>query len=236
MQEQTVETPKGRFVTRARGVARVSGALGLALVLAAGLGSVALAGGGGKGKGELAEADIRDSYHRSYRYEKTQDYDDAIKTLLTVSQAYPEGYTVNLRLGWLYYLAGKFTNAQKHYETAMKVAPYSLDAKLGYTLPLMAREQYKDVELFTRQVLAIDPANYTGNLRLAFALRMQAKLDQAEQVLVGMLLLYPTDVKYLTELGLVHVARGSRDAARGVFREVLVLDPENPVARHQMAQ
>ena len=81
------------------------------------------------------DAEIREAYHKSYRYEKAQNYTDAIKALAPVVTAYPAGYTVNLRLGWLNYLTGGYATARKHYEAAIKTAPDSIEAKLGHTLP-----------------------------------------------------------------------------------------------------
>ena len=155
------------------------------------------------------DAEIRDAYHKSYRYEKAQNYTDAIKALAPVITAYPTAYTVNLRLGWLNYLTGSFATARTHYQTAIKTAPDSLEAKLGHTLPLMAQEKWEDVETLAKQILRVDPANYTANLRLAYASRLQKKFDAAEAILNGTLVLYPTDISLLTELALVVVTEYS---------------------------
>jgi len=182
----------------------------------------------------LSDEEIREAYHKSYRYEKAQSYDDAIKAITPVLAAYPQGYTVNLRLGWLCYLAGNYANSKSYYQAAMKVAPASLEAKLGYTLPLLAQERYDDTETITKQIIRVDDANYYANLRLAFALRMQKKFEAAEAVLNRVLPLYPTDIKFLTELGLVKIGQGQPAAARRIFSDVLTLDPENIVAKEQL--
>jgi tetratricopeptide (TPR) repeat protein len=210
------------------------GALALAIggripVLAA----VALVIGMGATPGGLLaqELDIPGAYYRSYEYERTEDYPNAVRALAPVHQAYPQGYTVNLRMGWLFYLNRNYANALEHYETAMRVAPYALEAKLGYLLPLLAQERFADAETFAYQVVSVDYYNYYGNLRLAFALRMQGKLEQAEMVVSKMLTAYPTDVLYLTELALIKAAEGDTDAARSHFSDVLILDPENVTAK-----
>lgn len=182
------------------------------------------------------ELDIRDAYHKSYRYERSQNYADAIKALSPVVSAYPQGYTVNLRLGWLNYLIGSYANARTHYETAIKTAPDSLEAKLGHTLPLMAQERYDDAEVAAKQVLRIDPSNYLANLRLAFAYRLLKKLDAAEDLLNRMLILYPTDISLLTEYALIKVARKQNPDAKRVFNDILTLDPENVVAKAQLSK
>ena len=183
---------------------------------------------------DMPPKDIRACYYSSYRYEKTQNYEDAVKALLILHQTYPKGYTVNLRLGWLYYLRGNYANSEKHYQTAIKAAPSSIEAKLGYTLPLLAQERYEDVETITKQILAADYGNYYGNLRFAFALRMQKKYEQVEKVVTRMLVFYPTDVSFLIELGLLRVAQGQTEAAKRLFYDVLTLDPENVTAKQQL--
>ena len=182
------------------------------------------------------EIEIRDAYHKSYRYERSQNYADAIKALSPVVSAYPQGYTVNLRLGWLNYLIGSYATARTHYETAIKTAPDSLEAKLGHTLPLMAQERYDEAEVAAKQVLRIDPSNYLANLRLAFAYRLLKKLDAAEDLLNRMLILYPTDISLLTEYALIKVARKQNPDAKRVFNDILTLDPENVVAKAQLSK
>ena len=184
----------------------------------------------------LTEMEIRDAYHKSYRYERSQSYADAIKALSPVVTAFPQGYTVNLRLGWLNYLIGSYATARTHYVAAIKTAPDSLEAKLGHTLPLMAQERYDEAEIAAKQVLRIDPSNYLANLRLAFAFRMLKKLDAAEDLLNRMLILYPTDISLLTEYALIKTARNQGVDAKRVFNDILTLDPENVVAKAQLSK
>ena len=91
------------------------------------------------GSSHFGQKMIRDCYQSSYRYEQAQAYDDAVRALLLHYESRPQSYTVNLRLGWLYYLSGKYASSERHYQTAIKVAPDSLEAKIGYTLPLLAK-------------------------------------------------------------------------------------------------
>jgi len=172
---------------------------------------------------------IKDAYYRSYQYEKVGDFENAVKSIMIVYKEYPEGYTVNLRLGWLYYL-----NKNYHYEKALKVIPSSVEAKLGYTLPLLAQGKYTDVEKICYQILNTDFYNYYGNLRLSFVLRMQKKYDMAVKVINKMLSLYPTDINFLTELALVRFYQGDKKQAEYLFKDILILDPENVTAKEYL--
>jgi len=179
----------------------------------------------------LSKEVIREAYYRSYQYERVGDYENAIKALMPVYKAYPQGYTVNLRLGWLYYLKGNYANSLEHYGKAVRIAPSAFEPKLGYMLPLLAQARYIEVEQVAYQILGLDVYNYYGNLRLCYALRMQQKWNQAESVANKMLAVYPTDVQFLVELGLIKQAKGEVDTARSIFEDVLILDPENVIAR-----
>ncbi len=178
--------------------------------------------------------DIAGSYKRSFEYEGVQDYQNAIRALAPVYEAYPNGYTVNLRMGWLFYLNGNHANAAAHYEVATRTAPMAIEPKLGRLLPLLAQARWSDAEALAYQIVSVDHYNYYGNLRLAIALRMQGKADAAYQIALKMVLAYPTDLLHLVELAQIHDARGDEAEARRLFGEILILDPENETARRYL--
>ncbi|WP_457640121.1 tetratricopeptide repeat protein [Persephonella sp.] len=178
--------------------------------------------------------EIKKSYYRSYQYEKTGDYENAVKALSFVYNEYPDSYTVNLRLGWLYYLMKKYANSVFHYEKAIKAAPYSVEAKLGLTLPLLAQQKFSDVEKVCYQILKTDYYSYYGNLRLSYVLRAQKKFKEAKSVDIKMLTLYPTDVNFLLELALSEFYMGNKKDAQKLFKDILILDPENPTAKEYL--
>lgn len=179
----------------------------------------------------MAQDPVRDAFATSYRYEKSQNYEDAIKVLMVLEE---QDYLLDLRLGWLYYLSGKFANSRQHYQAAIAAAPKAVEPRLGLMLPLLAQTRYAELETMAKQVLMIDPNNYYASLRLAIALRSQDKLSQAEEINSAMLELYPSDVSFLSQLGLVHVAQKKNTAARQVFTMILTLDPENVLAKQQL--
>jgi len=130
----------------------------------------------------MSYEEIKLSYEKSFSYERNGDYKNAIKALIPVYQNYPNGYTVNLRLGWLYYLLGKYANSEYHYEKALKVIPTSIEAMLGLSLPYMAQNRWNDVEALMYRALKIDYYNYYANLRLCVALRKLKKFSVCEAV------------------------------------------------------
>jgi len=183
---------------------------------------------------ELKEEEIASCYAGSHRYEKMERYDDAIKALSLVYDAYPETYTVNARLGWLYYLKGAFANSLSHYDRANKALPESIEPLLGKSLPLVAQEKWDEVERLMFNVILTDHYNYYGNLRLSIALRMQKKWTMSKKVANKMLVLYPCDVSFMVELASAEYAEGNVEKGRTLFKNVLLLDPENVTARQYL--
>jgi tetratricopeptide (TPR) repeat protein len=204
------------------------------LFLAIGLTAAMAAMSGSSDSTPLTYGETRDMFYTSYHLEKAQSYDDAIKALDELRHKTPDDYTLNLRLGWLYYLTGNYANSRKHYEAAIKAAPNAVEPRLGYTLVLAVQEKYSDLETAAREITRIDPSNYYANLRLGFALRMQKKFAQADEVLQRMSGLYPTDTKFLTELALSKVGGAQIESAKKLFRQILLLDSENQTAKDQL--
>ena len=182
----------------------------------------------------LTYKEIKQAYQKSYFYEKVGDYKNAIRVLMPIYKAYPNGYTINLRLGWLYYLMGRYDNSEYHYRKADKVIPTSVESKLGLSLPLMAQERWGDAEQVLYRVLAIDYYNYYGNLRLAKVLGKEKKYKQQVAVVLKMLNIYPTSVPFLVVLGEGYYHLGEFNKAQEIFKNVLILDPENLTAKRYL--
>ena len=144
-------------------------------------------------------------------------------------------YSSELQLAWQCYTNGNYSKSVTHYQAAIQSAPQSLNAKLGCLLPLLALKRFGEAETAAGQILKTYSANYEANLRLAYALRMQGKLDAAEAVLHRALALCPTDVSLLLELALVKTARQQNATAKSLFLEVLTLAPHNAIALQQLA-
>jgi len=180
---------------------------------------------------ELSAEKITQAYYNSYNYEKSGNFSDAIKSLQLVYNKYSKAYGVNNRLGYLNYLNGKYKNSEVHYKQAISALPDSLAPKLGLMLVYIAAKNSEEASKVGYQILSRDYYNYYGNLRLAYILRLTDKLEIAEKIIIKMLTLYPSDVLFLTELGLLKYKLGENVRATAIMQEVLILDPENVDAR-----
>lgn len=180
----------------------------------------------GRDSASAVQADwVRRAYQRSQQLEAIASYEQAVEALSTVQKAFPKGYAVNLRVGWLNYLAGKDQASETAYRQAVRIAPDAVEAKLGLLLPLLAQGRWGDAEALARQVLEVDPLNYYGNLRLLIALRAQKRFDQALLVSRVLVRRYPADTLFLTEYALALRGLGKAQESDAVFYDIQTLSP-----------
>jgi tetratricopeptide (TPR) repeat protein len=181
----------------------------------------------------LGADEIKEAYYKSYDYEKMGDYADAIKVLRPIYDKYPNGYTLNLRLGWLFYKMGRYANAIEHYRRASMALPASLEPKLGMALVYLSIGRYKDAERMAATVIHSDYYNYYGNLYLSKAYLGKGRFKEAAAVAKKMLALYPTDVHFLELLAKAYESIDS-NLAKKVYGDILILDPNNIAAREYL--
>ncbi len=173
---------------------------------------------------------IKESYYESYNYEKMGDYKDAIKVLIPIYEKYPNGYTINLRLAYLFFLNKNYQNAIKHYKKASTILPYSLEPKLGLMRVYLAIGDYKKLYEIGDIVLKTDYYNYYGNYYYALGLYYNKKFKSALNLVNKMLAIYPTDIMYLTLLGEIYI-NIDKNKAMKIFKELIILDPNNIIAK-----
>jgi tetratricopeptide (TPR) repeat protein len=183
---------------------------------------------------DLSHEQIYEYYNKSYGYEKAGNYIDAIKAIQLVYEKYPNTYTINSRLGSLYRLNGKFRNSIEHYRKALKVIPASISAKLGLQYTYLLSEDYDMVLMLGYQIISVDYYNYYANYRIAYSLSQDGKLDMSETIINKMLAIYPSDVLFLTELGLLQLKQKKPTIAKTTLLNVLILDPENVRAKSSL--
>jgi len=178
---------------------------------------------------------ISDAYRKSYDYEKMCSCADAVKTLLPVYQKYPNGYTVNLRLGWLFFLNRKYENAIKHYKKAVMAAPSSIEANLGLLKSYFYSGNLENAVRVGNIILKEDVYNYYGNYYTILALEAKKENKEALKLINKMLKLYPTSIIYLQELAKIEKINNPKKAKQ-IYKSILILDPNNIEARNYLTK
>ena len=176
---------------------------------------------------------IKTSYFKSYDYEKVGRYQEAIKVLVPLYNKYPNGYTLNLRFGWLFYLNKNYKDGITYYNKAALLKPYSIEPKLGLIKIYLNMYQYQKAETVGNAILKVDYYNYYGNFYTIKALIYQKKYASALKISKKMLAIYPTDITFLEELATIYKATKSQYLQQ-VYEDILILDPNNVLVRSNL--
>jgi tetratricopeptide (TPR) repeat protein len=180
---------------------------------------------------EMSYDEIAKDYKKSFDYETLGKYEKAIQSLKSVYTNYPGTYTVNYRLGWLYYLNGNYANALEHLKKALTTSEYSIEVMNTMILVRVAQQDWSLSEELCAKVIKIDYYNYIANYWYGYSQKMQGKYNAAIIVNRKMLTIFPTAIVFLVELAENLFLNNEIAESISIFESVSVLDPDNATAK-----
>ena len=166
-------------------------------------------------------------YQQSYEEEARGNYQEAILVLTQAGRAGDNSYLYHLRLGWLQYLASKYTDSVNSYRKAAILGKDSIEAKLGLMLPLMAQGKWSDAEKVAKEILSLEQLSYLANSRLAYIYYNLNQYKEAESYYRKILVYYPGDIEMQAGLAWTLLKQNKREAAEKVFDEILRYVPNH---------
>lgn len=174
------------------------------------------------------QKELQDAFSKSYTQESNKNYDDAIKTLTAVYS--DNNYEVNLRLGWLNYLAGKNDKSITHYKNCIKLMPSSTEALWGIINPYSVKEDWVSVEKTYFSILKLDPKNSKANYSLGLIYYYRKNYTNAKKYFDVALNLYPFDYNSLLMSAWTSYFLGRMQEAKVLFNKVLLNQPNDTSA------
>lgn len=171
---------------------------------------------------------IIDAFAASYEFEYAGDYGKAIDVLKKVRA--DRSYEVNLRLGWLTYMSGLFTESVSFYQKAISIMPYSIEAKFGFVFPAAALGNWEHVIKQYNDILQIDPRNSTANYRLGLIYYGREDYSTAFKYFEQVVNLYPFDYNATLYFAWTNLRLGKIREARVLFNKVLMIQPNDASA------
>lgn len=166
---------------------------------------------------------LQTAFETSYTKEAESDFTGAIKVLKAV---YSEtNYELNLRLGWLHYSAGLFTESMAYYKKAIDLMPASVEAKFGYVYPAAAVGNWDQVKTQYENILRIDAKNSQAHYRLGLIFYGREEFDKALQHFQVGFNLYPFDYDFNLMMAWTSLKMGKLREAKVLFNKVLLLSP-----------
>ncbi len=177
---------------------------------------------------------LEDAFEKSYNYEVKSDWTNAISVL---KEVYDEkSYEINLRLGWLDYNSGAFTESSSYYQNAVNLKPYAIEAKLGLVLPASALGNWNLVVSQYEEILKIDPQNTLVNYRMASIEYGKQDYASAEKHLEKVVNLYPFDYDSNILFAWTKLKLGKFGEAQVLFHKALLMRPQDSSALDGLRQ
>jgi len=171
---------------------------------------------------------IQGAFSESYTQEYNGDYTNAIQLMKNV---YDENsYEINLRLGWLTYMAGFFTESTTYYQNCIELKPISIEAKFGFTYPASAMGNWEQVKKQYKDILKIDPQNSVANYKLGSIHYGAEDYTSALKYFEKVVNLYPFDYDGLNMFAWTNLKLGKYREAEVLFNKVLMYQPNDKSA------
>jgi tetratricopeptide (TPR) repeat protein len=164
-------------------------------------------------------------YYKSYDLEKASNYTAAIAELKKVYRA--DDYFVNIRLGWLQYLAKNYQESLKYYQNAIKLKPLAVEAKFGCVKPMSALEMWDAVRDQYLAILRIDPSNTRACYWLGVIYYNRKDYPKADKLFEKIVTLYPLDYDSVIMLAWTKSKMGEKAEAKTLFNQALTLIPND---------
>ncbi len=176
---------------------------------------------------------IYEAFIESYGLEASGNYSDAIEKILEVYSG--DSYDINIRLGWLYYNLGNYPVSEKYYQKATEILPYSIEAKLGYVLPLAGLGYWNKVIGIYNDILKIDPQNTLVNYRLGAIYYERKDYEKAYDYIENVINLFPNDFDSILLFAWTHYQMERLKEAKVLFKKALLIKPNNASAQYGLS-
>lgn len=169
------------------------------------------------------------AFSDSYAKEKAGKYADATTSI----KAYydEKSYEINLRLGWLTYLQGQFSESMGYYNKAVELMPYAIEPHLGAALPASAMGNWDLVITHYNKILSIDPNNTLTLYRMGVILYERKDYKQAYQHVEKVVNLYPWDHDSVLLFAWINLKLGKTREAKTLFNKALLYNPSDASAK-----
>jgi tetratricopeptide (TPR) repeat protein len=178
-------------------------------------------------------AKLTAAFSNSYAKEKAGKYPDAVQALKAYYNA--DSYEINLRLGWLTYLQGQFTESMSYYNRAIELMPYAIEPRLGVVLPASSLGNWDFVTGQYTKILTIDPNNTLTLYRMGLISYDKKDYIQAYQYFERVVNLYPFDYQSVLMLAWTNFKLGKTREAKILFNKALLYYPEDSSAKEGLA-
>lgn len=171
---------------------------------------------------------ISEAFKRSYSYESEGKYGEAAGELIKIYNE--SSYEINLRLGWLNYMAGSLDESANYYKKAIALKPYAIEPKIGFVSLSAAIGNWNLVEEQYKKILEIDPMNTVASYYLGLIYYNREQYDLALKYFEKVVNLYPFDYDSVIMYAWTNFKMQNLREAKVLFQKTLLIRPNDSSA------
>jgi tetratricopeptide (TPR) repeat protein len=162
-------------------------------------------------------------FQTSYLNEATGNLQGAVDDLKSVYDE--DSYEINLRLGWLSYSSGLFTESTSYYNRAIDLKSFAIEPRFGVILPTAAMGNWEIVINQYKHILEIAPSNTLAMHRLGLVYYGRKEYGKAEVLFNKVVNLFPFDYDGLLMLAWTKFQLKKYREAKVLFNKALMHTP-----------
>lgn len=171
---------------------------------------------------------LMNAFSLSYENEASQKYDAAIAAL---NSAYnPASYEINIRMGWLNYLAGKHKESVTFYQKGITLMPAATEPLWAIINPLTKLENWNEIEKTYLSILKLDSKNASANYSLALIYYYRKDYLNAKKYFDVSLNLTPFGYNNMLMSAWTNYFLGNKNEAKILFNKTLLYSPNDKSA------
>jgi tetratricopeptide (TPR) repeat protein len=165
------------------------------------------------------------AFKQSYSLEAKSEFTKAIALLKDIYKE--DSYEINIRIAWLCYEAGQFSQSMTYYQNAISLKQYSVEARLGFVYPAAALGNWDQVIAQYKKILEFDAQNSTANFRLGMIYYSRKDYPTAQKYFERVVNLYPFDYDGNHMLGWSYLQMGKMREAKVLLTKALLNRPDD---------
>ncbi len=168
------------------------------------------------------------AFSQSYNSEAIAKYDDAIAAINGVYN--DKSYEMNLRLGWLHYLAGKNKESIGFYQKAISLMPAATEPMWAIVTVYTKMENWIEIEKMYVSILKLDPKNASASYNLGLIYYYRKDYLTAKKYFDVALNLAPFGYNNLLMSAWTNYFLGNKNDASILFNKTLLYSPNDKSA------
>ncbi len=178
-------------------------------------------------------SDVYNAMKESYTLEAEGKYEEAIKELKKVYDE--DSYEINIRLGYLKYLSGSFSESIPYYKRCITLKPLSIEARMGLVMPNSALGNWTVVINTYNEILEFDDFNPIALYRLGVIYYGKEDYTKALGYFDQVLNRYPFDYDTIIMAAWTHFKMGEMRKAKVLFNKALLYNPDDESAQEGLS-